>query len=177
VRFFVGDAQGLPFPEATFEVVLARHMLYHVPDIGQAVAEAARVLGPGGRLLTVTNSAHTMAEYVALRREVAAHLPGVVEPELASGRFSLENAPAWLEPHFQEIQTHVLQGTLRFPSAQPFVDYFASARAMSMLPGHSEAEWQAVLEYVYAKVEAVIARQGYFDVSKVTAAVVGVKKG
>ena len=176
VHFCVGDAQGLPFPGASFEVVLARHMLYHVPDIGQAVAEAARVLGPGGRFLSVTNSAHTMAEYVALRREAAAHLPGVVEPELVSGRFSLENASGWLEPHFQEIQTHVLQGKLRFPSAQPFVDYFASARAMSMLPGHSEEEWQAVLEYVYAKVEAIIKRQGYFDVSKVTGAVVGVKR-
>jgi len=177
VRFFVGDAQSLSFPDASFEVVLARHMLYHVPDIGQAVAEAARVLGPSGRFLTVTNSAHTMADYTAFRRSAAAHLPGVVEPELASGRFSLENAPAWLEPHFREIETHILRGTLRFPSAQPFVDYFASARAMSMQPGHSEAEWQAVLEYVSAQVEAVIARQGHFDVGKVTGAVVGVKKG
>ena len=176
VHFSVGDAQALPFPDASFELVLARHMLYHVPDIGQAVAEAARVLGPGGRILTVTNSAHTMAEYAALRREAAAHLPGMVEPELSSGRFSLENAPAWLQPHFREIQTHVLRGTLRFPSAQPFVDYFASARAMSMQPGHSEAEWQAVLDYVRAQVEATIARQGHFDVSKVAGATVGVKR-
>jgi SAM-dependent methyltransferase len=176
VHFFVGDAQGLPFADASFEVVLARHMLYHVPDIGRAVAEAARVLGAGGRFLTVTNSAHTMAECAALRRTTAAHLPAMVQPEFGSGRFSLENAPAWLQSHFGEVQTHVLRGTLRFPSAQPFMDYFASARAMSMLPAHSETEWQAVLDYVRATVEAVIARQGHFDVSKVAGAVVGVKR-
>lgn len=42
---------------------MARHMLYHVPDIPQAIAEAARVLRPGGRFLTTTNSAYAMPEF------------------------------------------------------------------------------------------------------------------
>jgi SAM-dependent methyltransferase len=177
VHFLVGDAQDLPFPDSSFEVVLARHMLYHVPKIDRAVAEAARVLCAGGRFLTVTNSADTMAEYRAVCRAAADHFPDMAQPESSAGRFSLENASVWLRPHFTAIETHVLRGMLRFPTAQPFVDYFASSRAMMMQSGHSEGEWQAILGYVRARVESVIARQGHFDVSKVTGAVVGTKRG
>jgi SAM-dependent methyltransferase len=44
------DAQSLPFPDASFDVALANHMLYHVPDRARALRELARVLRPGGRL-------------------------------------------------------------------------------------------------------------------------------
>jgi ubiquinone/menaquinone biosynthesis C-methylase UbiE len=47
----VGDAQDLPFPDASFDTVVATLALCTIPDECQAVAEAARVLRPGGRLL------------------------------------------------------------------------------------------------------------------------------
>ena len=47
----VGDAQDLQFPNASFDSVVATLALCTVPDDRQAVAEAARVLRPGGRLL------------------------------------------------------------------------------------------------------------------------------
>ena len=49
------DAQDLPFDDGTFDVVVANHMLYHVPDPRRAAAEFARVLRPGGVLLAATN--------------------------------------------------------------------------------------------------------------------------
>jgi len=176
-RFFVGDAQTIPFPDATFDVVMARHMLYHVPDVNLALAEAARVLCPGGSFLATTNSAHTMPEYAAIRQRAAARFPSLTEPGLSIDRFSMENAASCLEPFFDQVRVSSLPGTLRFPSAQPFVDYFASARAMTMRPDHTDAEWQAILEFVTAETEAVIARQGHFDVTKITCAVVGIKGG
>lgn len=177
VHFFVGNAQALPLPSRSFDVVMARHMLYHVPDIGQAVAETARVLRAGGRLLTVTNSAHTMPEYFTIRDRAASRFPALAGREGLSDRFTLENAPSFLEPYFDRVETHILPGTLRFPTAQPFVDYVASARALAMRPGHTDAEWQEVLDFVRAEAEAVIARKGHFDVTKLTGAVVGVKGG
>jgi len=49
-----GDAQRLPFADATFDTVLAAEMLEHIPDPNACVAEIARVIKPGGRfLLTV----------------------------------------------------------------------------------------------------------------------------
>jgi SAM-dependent methyltransferase len=177
VCFTVGDAQSLPFPEGTFDVVMARHMLYHVADIGRAVAEAGRVLRGGGHFLVTTNSAHTMPEYEAIRRRAAARFPIMIEPEMVTGHLCLENAPAYLERHFDRVETHILPGTLRFPDAQPFVDYFASTRSLSMGSGHGEAEWQAILRFVRAEAEAIVAEQGHLDVSKVTGAIVGVKGG
>lgn len=177
VHFFVADAQSIPFPDGYFDVVMARHMLYHVPDIERAVAETARVLRPGGRLLTTTNGANSMAEYQALREQAAARFPALASAERPTARFSLEGGVAFLETHFERVETHTLPGILRFPTAQPFVDYVASARALLMRPGHTEAEWQEILAFVRAQTEAIIAREGHFDLTKVTGAIVGVKGG
>jgi ubiquinone/menaquinone biosynthesis C-methylase UbiE len=175
VHFFVGDAQTLPFPDATFDVVMARHMLYHVADIDQAVVEAARVLRHGGRFLVTTNSAHTMPEYFQMRRQASLRFPAMVQSEMITDRFSLENGSAFLEPYFDRVEAHTLRGILRFPVAEPFVEYFASGRAMTMRPDHSDAEWLAVVDFVRAETEAVLARRGRFDVTKITGALVGVK--
>lgn len=175
IVYLVGDAQTLPFPGGSFDVAMARHMLYHVPDIPQAIAKAARVLRPGGQFLTTTNSAYTMPEYEDLRRRAARRFPVLSQPELTTERFSLENAESFLGRFFERVESHILRGTLRFPAAEPLVDYFASSRAMIMNPDHTDAEWQAVLAFVRAEVEKVIARQGHFDVTKITGAVVGVK--
>ena len=46
VQARAADAQELPFEDASFDVAVANHMLYHVPDPGRAIAELARVLRP-----------------------------------------------------------------------------------------------------------------------------------
>ena len=48
VEFIVADAMNLPFEDMSFDAVSARHMLYHVPDVAQALKEARRVLKPAG---------------------------------------------------------------------------------------------------------------------------------
>jgi len=42
------DAQSIPFQQGTFDVVIASHMLYHVPDREKALGEITRVLKPDG---------------------------------------------------------------------------------------------------------------------------------
>ncbi|WP_017555656.1 class I SAM-dependent methyltransferase [Nocardiopsis baichengensis] len=46
-----GDAQDLPFPDASFDTVVCALSLCSVQDVEQAVAEMRRVLRPGGRML------------------------------------------------------------------------------------------------------------------------------
>ena len=46
-----GQAESLPFEDAAFDCVLAVTVLCFVRDTGRAVAEMARVLKPGGRLV------------------------------------------------------------------------------------------------------------------------------
>jgi ubiquinone/menaquinone biosynthesis C-methylase UbiE len=50
VTFRVGDATALPLGDASADLVVDFHALHHIPDWRAAVAEAARVLRPGGQL-------------------------------------------------------------------------------------------------------------------------------
>jgi ubiquinone/menaquinone biosynthesis C-methylase UbiE len=59
-----GDAQALDFPDSSFDTVLCALGLCAIPDDRRAVAEMARVLRPGGRLLLVD---HVAASASALR--------------------------------------------------------------------------------------------------------------
>jgi SAM-dependent methyltransferase len=54
VEFVVGDAICLPFEDCSFDAVTMLDVLEHIPDDRTAIAEAFRVLRPGGYLLIST---------------------------------------------------------------------------------------------------------------------------
>jgi ubiquinone/menaquinone biosynthesis C-methylase UbiE len=51
VEFRIADAKGLEFPDASFDAVFSNTILHHIPDPRPFLAEARRVLRPGGALL------------------------------------------------------------------------------------------------------------------------------
>jgi SAM-dependent methyltransferase len=53
VRFVAGDAAAVPVATGSMRCVLIRDVLHHLPAPEQAVAEAVRVLAPGGRLVVI----------------------------------------------------------------------------------------------------------------------------
>lgn len=58
VRFTVGDMHHLPFPEARFDQLMLVNSLSYAEHPERVVAEAARVLRPGGGLVAVTLATH-----------------------------------------------------------------------------------------------------------------------
>lgn len=50
VRFEAGDALALPFGDASFDLVVCRHLIQAVPDASRVLGEIRRVLRPGGRI-------------------------------------------------------------------------------------------------------------------------------
>jgi SAM-dependent methyltransferase len=54
IEWVEASAAALPFPEHSFEVVLAQQVLQFVPDRLAALREVRRVLTPGGRLIAST---------------------------------------------------------------------------------------------------------------------------
>jgi len=57
-RVTVASAERLPFCDGAFDVVLSHEVLEHVADDRLAVAEAHRVLGPGGHLIVFVPNRH-----------------------------------------------------------------------------------------------------------------------
>jgi SAM-dependent methyltransferase len=51
VRTLRADAESLPFPDQSYDLVLGHAVLHHLPDLGRAFAEFHRVLRPGGRIV------------------------------------------------------------------------------------------------------------------------------
>ncbi len=54
-----GEIEDLPLPDASFDVVVLSQALHHAVKPARALAEAKRILVPGGRLLVIDLLAHT----------------------------------------------------------------------------------------------------------------------
>ncbi|NQT36300.1 MAG: class I SAM-dependent methyltransferase, partial [Planctomycetes bacterium] len=53
-NYVAADLTRLPFPDATFDCVTCGYVLEHLPDARTGLAELARVMMPGARMLLLT---------------------------------------------------------------------------------------------------------------------------
>ena len=166
----VADAQQLPLPDACCDVVLAMHMLYHVPDITQALREIRRVLHVGGTLLVIANRADHLREInevgAAAVTKVAA-APAELFSSVAK-RFGLENGEMLLREVFANVERHEVERLLAIPHAAPVLTYVASTRSVTekLLP--EGIIWDDVMSELQRLVTAAIKEQGSFQVTSAT---------
>jgi len=66
VGFVPGRAEALPFEDASFDAVVSRSAVHHFPDPAAALREMARVVKPGGRVITVDVQSAESVEDAAL---------------------------------------------------------------------------------------------------------------
>ena len=83
-----GDATRLPLRDGCADVVVAGEVLEHVPDLEGVVAEACRVLRPGGTLVLDTIAATAWGRFTAVT--VAERLPGGPPPRLHDPRLFVD---------------------------------------------------------------------------------------
>ncbi|NUR77615.1 MAG: class I SAM-dependent methyltransferase [Thermoleophilia bacterium] len=116
----LADLQALPFAAAVFDVAIAAWVLYHVPDLDRGLAELARVLRPGGRLVAATNSRFHLLE-----------LRELVGSGRSTLKFNRENGAELLTRHFARVQRKDLDGRLEFANRAEVEEYVRASISMS----------------------------------------------
>lgn len=150
-KYEVIDAQNIPYGNESFDVVIARHMLYLVPDIEKALSEIKRVLTKQGIFYATTNGHDAMAELNKLIEEF--------DPKLGLNnngmcyRFELENGQELLKKHFNRVETEVLEGKIVVDHAEPVVSYKASGiKGKEVLTGEKKQKFTRFVEnYIMEK--------------------------
>lgn len=121
-RFEQIDAQAIPYPDETFDIVIANFMLYHVPDRPRALAEIQRVLKPGGHLVAATAGANHLKEM----NDWFARLDPTGEMAAFRNPFTLENGTEQLQPFFSPIEIRRYPDSLRITELPPLMAYLRS---------------------------------------------------
>lgn len=156
------DVQALPFADGAFDVALAMHMLYHVPDISAGVRELRRVVRRGGVLYAFTNSRdaqHELAELV--------DRSGCDPAMMGDQRFANETGGALLAMAFDDVQLVELTDTwLEVPDAECVVDEVQRLR-YALEPGlRRGVSWDDFVAGVRRGALEVVARDGAFRMSE-----------
>jgi SAM-dependent methyltransferase len=123
LRVEVADAQDLPYPDGSFDVVVSTYGAMFAPDQERTASELLRVLRPGGRLglanWTPDGFVGSMFRLIAEHRPLPA---GVRPPSRWGTREGLEQL---LGPGTDSIAVRERHYEFAFPSAPALYDLFA----------------------------------------------------
>jgi ubiquinone/menaquinone biosynthesis C-methylase UbiE len=159
LAFQVIDAHSLPFADATLDAVIANHMLYHVPNLSQALSEIQRVLKPGGCLYAATNGQDHLREFDVWQEQL---LPDLKPEDKVGGiSFKLENGRDLLAPFFEQIDVRLYEDALEVTEVEPLIAYGLSSLRGSDLSEAQIAEFRTL-------VERDMARSGSIHITKST---------
>ena len=176
------DGEYLPFPDETFDGVLANHVLHHIPVLEHAIAEIQRVLRqPDGVLIAATSSEYTMPEFTTLIQRAIRLLrrtPGEDLDNLTgSHRFSLEHGAIILARSFQSVARYDIPGVLVFEEAQPVMEYLESCRPFYEMRLPAGVQWDAFMEIMDDQVRRLVNHFGKLEVNKLAGVLVATHEG
>ena len=150
------DVQELPFGDASFDAVIANHMLFHVEDRPRALGEIARVLRPGGQFRATTIG----LEHLRRLRELVPPREGG-QWEKTRERFTVEQVSKELAPFFVDVELEPYEDSLEVTELEPLLDFVRSRGDVT----------EEELEPLRRAAEMEIAERGSFYVPKATSRV------
>jgi len=135
------DIQNISLPNETFDIVIANHMLYHVPNLAKALSEVKRVLKPGGKFYATTNDNGGMRIFL---HEAFKHLDPNTEAFAQQWSFSLQNGFEILSTHFSDVKRFDYENSLSITKTQDIIDFLKSTISVA---SYSEKEFDALFDY------------------------------
>ncbi len=157
-EYAVADVQALPFPDASFDAVIANHMLFHVENRPRALGEIVRVLRPGGAFRATTIGLDHMREI----RELVLPPPDSQWAKTRE-RFTIEQVADELAPFLVDVVVELVPGSqeLQVTELEPLLDFVRSRGDVG----------EQDLEPLRRAFEAEFAERGFFHVSRASARV------
>lgn len=122
--FEVFDCAHIPYPDASFDLVIANHVLFYCENLEQTLPEIRRVLKPGGRFLCSTYGKKHMREISELVQQFDNRI--VLSAEKLYEQFGLENGCAILKNHFSSIECIRYEDAIELNRAEPLIEYILS---------------------------------------------------
>lgn len=160
VEWYEASAEALPLSDAAFDLVLCQQGLQFFPDKPGAIREFRRVLAPGGRVaLSVWRTLEHNPVHKAMNEAVVRHLGTPTLAALFSG--NTPELEALLSGNgFEDIAIEPVTKTLRFPSADRFVQLsaLAGAAVSPVFAELDEAEQASLVEVIQQDVGATLQR-------------------
>lgn len=141
------DAQSIPYPDETFDIVIANHMLFHVPDRPRAFAEIYRVLKSGGHLIATTAGNGHLAEIRNWRKSIS------LDTDILSleSPFTLDNGFEQITPFFSQVEIKRYDDDLRVTDIEPLMAYIHSGFREEELSELALIELRQELEDILSK--------------------------
>jgi SAM-dependent methyltransferase len=122
IRFQEADAENLPFPDASFDVVLSTFGVMFTPDQDKAARELARVCKPGGRIgLANWTPESFIGQVFKTIGKYIPPAPGAKSPALWGSKARLEELFRGVA---KEIHVAGRQFTFRYRSPAHFIEVF-----------------------------------------------------
>jgi SAM-dependent methyltransferase len=94
----LGDAVALPLEDACLAAVVTVNVLYHLPEPEQAIAEARRVLRPGGLFAAATVARDDSPELASVGRAEPTSFDAKEAPDIVASVFGPVDVDAWDAP-------------------------------------------------------------------------------
>ena len=144
-HFVVAELSQLPFPEGSFDAVIANHMLFHVPNLELGLAEIHRVLGRGGVLIAATNGPEHLLELRQLQARIGTQAGARTHVDTA---FDLATGPSLLNPLFGRLTVSWHPEELRITDPETVVAYLRSLPGPRLSSRHAGAARESVAKEI-----------------------------